>query len=77
MTKSELIHMASRHCLTKCDIEDAVRFVYDLIYARAKELKETEPYATVTIGRLLDAALEVNDLENYVEEIMESDEDED
>jgi hypothetical protein len=42
-----------------------------LIFQKAKILKETEPYATKTIEKLLEAALEVYDLEYDVDEIME------
>ena len=71
MTKSELKSIMHKHCIIDSELVDVIRFVHDLIYSRAKELKETEPYATVTISKLLDAALEVYDLEYYVEEIME------
>ena len=71
MTKNELIALASKHWLAEGDVVDAIRFVHDLLYNKAKKLKETEPYATVTIGALLDAALEVDDLECDVDEIME------
>ena len=71
MTKNELIHIASKHCLTRCDIEDAVRFVHELLVHKAEVLEQTEPYAVKTIKSLYDAAHEVDELEFDVDEIME------
>lgn len=70
MTKNELKALMNRHGILDCELTDVVRFVHDLLYQKAKKLKETEPYATKTIGTLLDAALEVYDLEYDVDEIM-------
>lgn len=71
MTKNELKALMNRHGIVDCELTDVIRFVHDLLYNKAKKLKETEPYATVTIGALLDAALEVYELEYDVDEIME------
>ena len=76
ITKDELTALASKHYLTECDIEDAIRFVHDLLTLKATILQETEPYATTTARHLLNAAYAVYDLENDIEEIMEDDEDE-
>ena len=70
MTKNELKELMNRHGILDCELIDVIRFVHDLLFQKAKKLKETEPYATVTIGKLLDAALEVYDLEYDVDEIM-------
>ena len=71
MTKDELKALMRQHCIVDCELTDVIRFVHDLLYAKAKIIKETEPYATNTIEKLLEAALEVDDLEYYVDEIME------
>lgn len=71
MTKNDLKKIMERHGIVDCELIDVIRFVHDLIIQKAKILKETEPYATVTLEALLDAALEVYDLEYDVDEIME------
>lgn len=70
MTKNDLKKIMERHCIVDCELIDVIRFVHDLIFQKAKILKETEPYATKTIEKLLEAALEVYDLEYDVDEIM-------
>ena len=70
MTKNDLKKIMERHCVVDCELIDVIRFVHDLIFQKAKILKEAEPYATKTIEKLLEAALEVYDLEYDVDEIM-------
>ena len=53
------------------DIDDVLDFVSELLHRRAKELEESEPYATVTIDLMDKAAYEVWDLINYVSELEE------
>lgn len=71
MTQNELRKIMQKYYILDCEVLDVVRFVHDLLYQKAKKLKETEPYAIVTIEALLDAALEVDELEYDVDEIME------
>lgn len=71
MTKSELKKIMSDNCIIACEVDDAIQFVQDLLEFQAKELEETEPYATNTIRRLYDAAHEVWGLQEYVEVSLE------
>ena len=71
VTKNELKKTMERHGIVDCELIDVIRFVHDLLFKKAKIIKETEPYATKTIDKLLDAALEVYDLEYDIDEIME------
>lgn len=71
MKKTELKALMNKHCIVECELTDVIRFVHDLLYEKAKIIKKTEPYATKTIEKLLEAALEVDDLEYYIDEIME------
>ena len=71
MTKAELKKIMRDNCIFEPDIEDAINFVNDLLEFQAKELEETEPYAVNTIRRLRDAAYEVWNLLDYIEDIKE------
>ena len=71
MKKAELKNIINQYGIFECDVEDAIMFVEDLLFARSKEIEQNEPYATKTIGRLRDAARDVWDLLEYVEDAME------
>lgn len=71
MTKAELTKIAHDNCILDCEVENAIQFVQALLEFNAKELEKNEPYATNTIRRLKDAAHEVWELQEYVEDAME------
>ena len=68
MTKEQLKEIMNKHCIVGCEVEDVIYFVQDLLEFRADELKEKEPYATRSIDRLEDAAREVWDLIDYLQD---------
>ena len=70
MTKAELKKIMSDNYIFESEVDDAIQFVQDLLEFQAKELEENEPYATNTIRRLKDAAHEVWELQEYVEDAM-------
>ena len=74
MTKVELKKIMSDNYIFDSEIDDAIQFVQDLLEFQAKELEETEPYATNTIRRLRDSAYEVWNLQEYVEDALEKEE---
>ena len=74
MTKEKLKVLMEKEYVFENDIDYICNFCSELLEERAKELEETEPYATKTIKRYKDAAYEVYDLINYIEEIMEREE---
>ena len=71
MTKVELKKIMSDNYIFESEVDDAIQFVQDLLELKAKELEENEPYATNTIRRLRDAAHEVWELQEYVEDALE------
>lgn len=71
MTKAELKKIMSENYIFPSEVDDAIQFVQDLLEFQAKELEKNEPYATRTIQRLKDAAHEVWELQEYVEDAME------
>lgn len=75
MKRSELKELMKEYCIVECELEDVCDFVSELLYRRAKELEEEEPYATRTIQKYEEAAYEAYDLIHYIAEI-EEDEDE-
>ena len=68
MTKEQLKEIMNKRCIVGCEVEDVIYFVQDLLEFRADELKENEPYATRSIDRLEDAAREVWDLIDYLQD---------
>ena len=74
MTKAELKKIMSDNCIFAPEIDDAIQFVQDLLEFQAKELEQNEPYATRTIQRLRDAAHEVWELQECIEDAMEEEE---
>lgn len=71
MTKTDLYNIMEENYIFPSEVDDAIQFVQDLLEFKAKELEENEPYATNTIRRLRDAAHEVWELQEYVEDVME------
>jgi hypothetical protein len=71
MTKAELKKvMSDNYIFFESEVSDSIQFVQDLLEFKAKELEKNEPYATNTIRRLRDAAHEVWELQEYVEDAM-------
>ena len=71
MTKSELNKIMKENYIFPSEVDDAIQFVQDLLELRAYELEENEPYAINTINRLREAAHEVWELQEYVEDALE------
>ena len=71
MTKTELYNIMEENYIFPSEVDDAIQFVQDLLEFKAKELERDEPYATNTIRRLRDAAHEVWELQEYVEDARE------
>lgn len=71
MTKIELDKLMKENYIFPSELDDVIQFVQDLLEFQAKELEENEPYATNAIRRLREAAHEVWELQDYVENILE------
>ena len=71
MTKAELYKIMGEDYIFPSEVDDAIQFIQDLLEFKADELEKNEPYATKTIKRLRDAAHEVWDLQEYVEDALE------
>ena len=71
MTKAKLKKLMEKYLIFENDIDYVCNFCSELLEEKAKELEENEPYATNTIKRYKDAAYEVFDLIDYIDEIME------
>lgn len=71
MTKAQLKKIMEDNYIFGTDWMDAIQFVQDLLEYQADELREKEPYATVTINKLEEAIYEVFSLQSYVEDILE------
>ena len=68
MTKVQLKEIMNKHCIVGCEVEDVIYFVQDLLEFQADELKQNEPYATNSINSLENAAGEVWDLIEYLQD---------
>lgn len=71
MTKAELDKIMKENYIFPSELDDAIQFVQDLLEFRANEIEKNEPYATNAIRRLREAAHEVWELQDYVENILE------
>ena len=71
MTKAELDKIMKENYIFPSEVDDAIQFVQDLLEFEADEIEKNEPYATNSIRRLRDAAHEVWDLQEYVEDALE------
>jgi hypothetical protein len=74
MTKAELKKIMNDNYIFESEVDDAIQFVQDLLEFQAKEVEQNEPYATNNIRRLRDAAHEVWELQEYIEDAMEEEE---
>lgn len=68
MTKVQLKEIMNKHCIVGCEVEDVIYFIQDLLEFQADELKKNEPYATRSISSLENAAGEVWDLIEYLQD---------
>jgi hypothetical protein len=71
MTRVELSKIMGENYIFPSEVDDAIQFVQDLLEFKAKELEKNEPYATNAIRRLREAAHEVWELQDYVEDTLE------
>ena len=71
MTKEKFKEIMKENNILACEVEDVIYFVRDLLESQVDELKENEPYATRSIQRIEEAAREVSDLLDYLENVME------
>ena len=71
MTKVELHKIMAENYIFPSEVDDAIQFVQDILEFKAKELEKNEPYATNAIRRLREAAHEVWELQDYVEDALE------
>ena len=76
MTNIELKKIMDDNYIFPSEVDDAIQFVQDLLEFRANELEESEPYAFRAIRRLREAAHDVRELQEYVEDVLEDEEDE-
>lgn len=74
MNKTELKKLMEDYCVTESELDDIIWFIQELLERKAKELRDEEPYATTAIRRLKEAAYEVYNLTDYIENAMEDDE---
>lgn len=74
MTKADLYKIMGENYIFPSEVDDAIQFVQDLLDFKAKELEQNEPYATTTIRKLIEASYEVWELQEYVENAMEEEE---
>ena len=73
MTRAELDKIMKENCIFN-DLDDVIQFVQDLLGFKADEIEKNEPYATKTIRRLREAAHEVWELQEYIEDVLEEEE---
>lgn len=71
MKKSELKKLMKKYLVFESDIDNICDFCSVLLEARARDTAQEYPYATKTIQRYKDAAFEVYDLIDYIEEVLE------
>lgn len=71
MTKAELKKIMKDNGIIECELDDVILFVEDLLHFKAIETEKNEPYAINSIAMLKDAAYEVWNLLEYIEEAME------
>jgi hypothetical protein len=74
MTKAELKKIMSDNNIFEFEADNSLQFVQDLLEFLAKEIEDSEHYAVNCINRLKDAAREVWNLQGYIENVMEKEE---
>lgn len=71
MTKKDLQKIMERNTIAKCEIDDAISFITELLEFQANETERDDPYATRTIKELECAAHAVWNLQDYISELEE------
>ena len=71
MKRSELEKIMYDNAIFKYEDTNAINFVQKLLEFCADEIERNEPYATTSIKRKRDAAIEVNNLLYYIDECEE------
>ena len=71
MKREQLVKIMARNCIVECELDDVISFVNELLELQARELEETEPYATRIIRELECAANHVWNLQDYIAELGE------
>ena len=69
MTKEKLEELMDKYLILDHDIEYMCEFCSELLEERAKDIEKSEPYAVNAIKRYKEAAHEVYDLIEYIDEI--------
>lgn len=72
MTREQFKEIMNNHNIFDFEVEDVIYFIQDLLEFQAAEVKESEPYAWRSIERLENAAREVYELLEYLEDVMEA-----
>ena len=71
MTKTELKKIMKENGILECELDDVIQFVENLLMFQAMEIERNEPYAIHSIANLREAAHEVWELLEYVEDALE------
>ena len=71
MTRAELKQIMKEHGIIECELDDVILFVENLLHFKANETEKNEPYAINSITMLKDAAHEVWELLEYIDDTME------
>lgn len=74
MKKAKFEDIRRRNTIIPCEVDDAIAFVAELLEYQMDELIDKEPYARRTIRELENAAALVWNLQDYISE-LEDDED--
>lgn len=75
MTKFRLAEIMKRNTILPCEVDDAIAFVAELLEYQMDELIDKEPYAQRAIRVLENAAALVWELQNYISELEDDEED--
>lgn len=71
MNAQQLTTLMKKYCIFEIDLDNICDFISAVLELKAKELEETEPYATHTMRCYRDAAQEVFNLTYEFGEILE------
>lgn len=69
MTRYDLVNIMHDNLLLECEVENAIKFVRDMLEFLAEETEKNEPYAVNSIKRMKDAASEVSNLLYIIDEL--------
>lgn len=71
MKRSKLKEIMMQYGIVESELMSVCDFVSELLHQRALEIEKEEPYATNTIAEYEDAAYKAFELMDYIEEILE------